>query len=58
MLREQPGLLPGALASLVARLLGYRLGLVGDRLPLALARRLSGQDYFWSSSAFTDGAVA
>lgn len=58
VLREQPGLLPGALASLVARLLGYRLGLVGDRLPLALARRLSGQDYFWSSSAFTDGAVA
>ena len=58
VLREQPGLLPRAMLSLVARFLGYRLGLHGHRLPVALARRLSGQDYFWTSSAFTEGSMA
>jgi rhamnosyltransferase len=58
VLHEQPSLLPKALLSLAAKLVGYRLGLLGPRLPVALARRLSGQDYFWTSAAFDDGAVA
>lgn len=58
VLREQPALLPQAGVSLAARLLGYRLGLLGSRLPVALARRLSSQDYFWTSSAFADGVAA
>ena len=47
--RESPRELPRTLAQLAASWLGYRTGLHGHRLPLALARRLSGQDYFWSS---------
>jgi rhamnosyltransferase len=58
VLRQQPTLLPRAALSLAARLLGYRLGIAGRRLPPGLARRLSGQDYFWSSAAFRSGAVA
>ena len=51
-------LLPRAALSLAARFLGYRLGLLGDRLPVGIARRLSGQDYFWTSAAFDDGFAA
>jgi rhamnosyltransferase len=58
VLREQPSLLPRAALSLAARFLGYRLGLLGNRLPIAFARRLSGQDYFWTSAAFDDGFAA
>ena len=55
---EQPALLPMAAASLAARWLGYRAGLHGQGLPAGLARRLSGQDYFWTSVAFETGAEA
>lgn len=58
VLAEQPALLPRAGLSLAARFLGYRLGLIGHRLPAGLARHLSGQDYFWTSAAFRSGAVA
>jgi rhamnosyltransferase len=54
--REAPAELPRTLALLAASWLGYRAGLVGHRLPTALARRLSGQDYFWSSDVQVGGA--
>lgn len=63
--REHPRKLGRALASLAARWAGYRLGLAGRRLPVALAARLSGQDYYWAGSqrghdalGTTEGAAA
>jgi rhamnosyltransferase len=53
--RESPRQLPRTLAQLASSWLGYRTGLHGHRLPLALARRLSGQDYFWSSEVMVAG---
>jgi rhamnosyltransferase len=49
--REDPASLPSAAAHLAAKWLGYRLGLLGPALPLPLAARLSGQDYFWRTAA-------
>jgi hypothetical protein len=49
--REEPASLPRVAAHLAAKSLGYRAGLLGPSLPLALARRLSGQDYFWDTPA-------
>lgn len=49
--REAPYLLPYALLDTAARLVGYRLGRLGPRLSDEIARKLSGQDFFWSSSA-------
>jgi len=56
--REAPADLPGIVARLAASLLGYRLGLAGHRLPRGLARRLSGQDYFWTSDVAIAGGGA
>jgi rhamnosyltransferase len=53
--RHDPARLPRAIASLAARLLGYRTGVMGRRLPPAVAALLSGQDYFWSSRAYRSG---
>jgi rhamnosyltransferase len=47
--RTAPALLPHALAHLATAWLGYRAGTAGPLLPRALARRLSGQDYYWTS---------
>jgi rhamnosyltransferase len=55
--REHPRALARALASLAARWAGYRLGLAGPRLPVALAARLSGQDYYWMASRRGHDAV-
>lgn len=49
--RRSPRLTVRASAHLAAMWLGYRTGRLGSRLPDCLASRLSGQDYFWSSSA-------
>lgn len=49
--REEPSSLPRVAAHLAAKWLGYRTGLLGPFLPLAAARRLSGQDYFWDTPA-------
>lgn len=49
--REDPAALPRVAAHLAAKWLGYRAGLLGPALPTAVARRLSGQDYFWDSPA-------
>jgi rhamnosyltransferase len=51
--REKPQLLPYVLATTAAKILGYRVGYHGRRLPLAIKRRLSGQDYFWESDFLT-----
>ena len=44
-----------SMALLASAWLGYRAGLAGPRLPLALARHLSGQDYFWTSDLLRGG---
>lgn len=49
VLRARPTALPATAAQLAAAWLGYRAGLLGPRLPRGLARRMSGQDYFWTS---------
>ena len=48
---NEQGLLPKAIAHLFASYLGYRIGLIGPKLPLFLARMLSSQDFFWRSKA-------
>jgi rhamnosyltransferase len=56
--REAPRELPRLTALLAASWLGYRVGLAGHRLPRGLARRLSGQDYFWTSDVAIAGGGA
>lgn len=57
--REAPAELPHLVLQLAAAWLGYRVGLIGPRLPWELARRLSGQDYFWTSAvARSDNVLA
>ncbi|MFZ1428875.1 MAG: glycosyltransferase [Geminicoccaceae bacterium] len=55
---DAPAQLPRILAQLAASWLGYRAGLVGHRLPLAMARRLSGQEFFWTSDVILEGRGA
>lgn len=55
---EAPAQLPHVLAQLGASWLGYRAGLLGHRLPLALAQRLSGQEFFWTSDVILEGGGA
>lgn len=55
---DAPSQLPRILAQLAASWLGYRAGLVGHRLPLAVARRLSGQEFFWTSDIILEGGGA
>lgn len=52
---DAPAQLPRILAQLAASWLGYRAGLVGHRLPLATAQRLSGQEFFWTSDVILEG---
>jgi len=49
--REQPTLIPYAIASVAAKYMGYRLGFHGHNLPLWLKRRVSGQDFYWQSAS-------
>ena len=56
--REEPASLPAVAAHLAAKWLGYRAGLLGPSLPLAVTRRLSGQDYFWDTPASGSPAQA
>ncbi len=48
-------LLPYACADLAAKYLGYRLGMLGSNLPSVVRRAVSGQDYYWSSTAHSSG---
>lgn len=52
-LSEHPVLLPWAIADTIMKFVGYRLGRLGPRLPEAITRHFSGQDFFWSSPART-----
>ena len=52
--RERPWLIPYALIHVAFRYAGYRLGLLGTRLPRALSALVSGQDFFWRIS---DGSI-
>jgi rhamnosyltransferase len=47
--RERPTLLPYAMAQLLLKYIGYRLGRVAVHLPVDFMRRLSTQDYYWNS---------
>jgi rhamnosyltransferase len=47
----RPQLIPYAIAQACAKLLGYKIGFHASGAPGWLKRRLSSQDYFWSSSA-------
>ena len=47
--REEPAGLPRLGTQLAAMWLGYRLGRLGSPMPAALAKRLSGQDFYWTS---------
>jgi rhamnosyltransferase len=55
---EAPARLPRVTAELAASWFGYRAGLLGPSLPRTLARRLSGQDYYWTSEAAPEGSAA
>lgn len=55
---EAPAEVPRIAALLAASWLGYRAGLIGHHLPAALARRLSEQDYFWTSEVHVAGGGA
>ena len=48
--RRQRTALPGLVARFAAMWLGYRAGLLGQRLPDELAKTMSGQDYYWTST--------
>lgn len=58
VLAGQPAALPLALADTAARWLGYRIGRAGPGLPRRIARRLSGQDFYWLDPGASDGAPA
>ena len=45
-------LVPYAVLQTGVKLAGYRMGKFGPRLPLAVKKRLSSQDYYWTSDAF------
>lgn len=46
---RHPHLIPYAALITAAKILGYRIGYHGTKLPLSVKRRLSDQDYFWTS---------
>ena len=48
--RSNPRLIPYASLLILTKLAGYRMGYHGTRLPRAVKRRLSGQDYYWTST--------
>jgi len=62
LLRELYGtgsahLIPYAVLQTGVKLAGYQLGRVGPHLPVAIRRKLSGQDYYWTSEAFRQTAT-
>lgn len=52
LVRERPWALPYGICQIGAKYLGYRLGRAGVRLPLAMARCISLQNYYWTSVHF------
>jgi rhamnosyltransferase len=49
LLKEKPSLLPYAILQTGVKWLGYRVGGLGPRLPLAWCKVLSSQRYYWGS---------
>ena len=54
LMTTRPWLIPYAVMTTLVKLLGYRAGFIGHHLPLALKRRLSGQDFYWKSASAAD----
>jgi rhamnosyltransferase len=52
VVKEQPLLLPYTLLQTAAKWLGYRVGSHCEKAPTWLKRKLSGQDFYWSSRDF------
>lgn len=46
---ERPELLPYALVQFLAKYCGYKLGRLASKLPDSFIRRISAQDYYWTS---------
>jgi rhamnosyltransferase len=46
---ERPELFPYAIAQIMAKFCGYKLGKMATKLPSSFIRCLSSQDYYWSS---------
>lgn len=55
--KDAPWLIPYAIAQSVVRVAGYRLGKLGPRLPIAMRKLLSAQDYYWSSIPFRESGI-
>jgi rhamnosyltransferase len=52
--RRSVHLIPYAVLQTCAKVAGYRLGRLGPHLPVSLKRRLSSQDFYWTSEAFRE----
>jgi rhamnosyltransferase len=55
--RRAPYLIPYALVQSLVRAAGYKAGRFGSRLPVGLRRKLSAQDYYWSSDVFREARI-
>jgi rhamnosyltransferase len=51
--RESPWLLPYALAQLAVKYFGYKIGRTAVHLPDGVVKRLSAQDFYWTSVHYT-----
>ena len=49
LIKKKPFLLSYAILHISAKYLGYKVGNIGPKLPLKIARLLSGQNFYWSS---------
>ena len=58
ILRERPWLLPYAVINTATKWLGYKIGAASRNAPDWLKRRCSGQDYYWTSTFYTQGRSA
>jgi rhamnosyltransferase len=57
LMHERPHAIPYALANVLCKYLGYRIGFHGRHLPLWAKRRISSQDYYWRDTPM-HGALA
>jgi len=46
---KKPLAIPYAILQIAAKYFGYKIGTIGPKLPVKIARLLSGQNYYWSS---------
>ena len=52
LLKDKPYLLPYAFSHTLAKWLGYKIGRTSERAPIWLKKKLSSQDFYWSSNDF------